>query len=296
MATIITGGSGLVGRALLGSVPQPVVLTRHPDGKDFGDGVQIRRWQPQAERVDPSPFTGARAVVHLAGESVAGGRWTDSRKRRIRDSRIEGTRNLVAALAAMDARPEVLVCASAVGIYGDRGALPLDETATPAADFLADVCVAWEREAHAAQALGIRVVCLRLGLVVAKEGGALQKMLPVFKLGLGGKLGSGEQWMPWVHVRDVVGLIQHALADSSLQGPVNVVAPQAVTNAEFTETLAQSLRRPAWLTVPAFALRLIFGEMAQVLLDSQRVVPGVAERSGYDFQYPTLSSALADAV
>jgi uncharacterized protein (TIGR01777 family) len=220
-------------------------------------------------------------VFNLAGEPVAEGRWTDERKRRIRDSRVLGTRNLVAGLAGLTTRPRVLVSASAVGYYGDRGDQTLDETSSPGHGFLADVCVEWEREALAAERLGIRVVCVRTGIVLAHGGGALAKMLTPFRMGAGGKLGNGRQWMPWIHLDDEVGILLHAMKDARLHGAINAVGPRPVTNAEFTRALGRAMHRPAFLPVPKTALRLAFGEMSEILTASQRVLPKEAERTGY---------------
>ncbi|HEX6240185.1 MAG TPA: TIGR01777 family oxidoreductase, partial [Polyangiales bacterium] len=231
-------------------------------------------------------------VFHLAGDPVAEGRWTHEKKRRIRDSRVLGTRNLVAGFAALRQRPSVLVSASAVGYYGDRGDETLAESAPAGAGFLPEVCEAWEREALAAEALGVRVVCLRIGIVLARGGGALARMWTPFKLGAGAQLGAGRQWMPWIHADDVVGLMQLASQHAGLQGPMNAVAPAPVTNAEFTAALGYALGRPALLRAPAAALRLAFGEMSEIMLASQRAVPALALRSGYRFQYAELGPAL----
>ena len=233
----------------------------------------------------------ADAVIHLAGEPVAQ-RWTPEVKQRIRSSRVDGTRNLVNALARQSRRPRVLVCASAIGYYGSRGDEVLTETSSPGGDFLARVVVDWEQAAQQAEALGVRVVPLRFGVVLGK-GGALAKMLPPFRLGLGGPLASGQQWMSWIHVDDVIGLIRFSLENSAIRGPMNATAPQPVPNVEFTQQLATALHRPAIFPVPGFALKLLFGEMAQVILGSQRVIPQAAQSAGYRFEYPELRPALA---
>jgi uncharacterized protein (TIGR01777 family) len=227
------------------------------------------------------------------GEPAADGRWTAEKKRRIRDSRVVGTRNLVAGLAALDKRPRVLVSASAVGYYGDRGDELLDERSARGEGFLADVCVEWEREAMAAERLGIRVVCVRIGLVMSTAGGALAKMLPPFRLAAGGRLGNGRQWMPWIHIDDLVGILLHAARSDAIRGPINGVAPAPATNAAFTLALARAVRRPAVLPMPAFALNVAFGEMAGMLMASQRVVPALALRGGYAFSHPDVDGALA---
>jgi uncharacterized protein (TIGR01777 family) len=235
-------------------------------------------------------------VFHLAGEPVAEGRWNPEKKRRIRDSRIHGTQQLVQRLAALPALPRVLVSASAVGYYGNRGDDELGEAAGKGEGFLADVCEAWEAEARAAERYGVRVVFARLGLVLAERGGALGRMLPPFKLGLGGKLGDGKQWMPWIHISDVIGLLLHAARDERLRGPMNVVGPEPVTNAELTRELGRVLGRPAVFPVPRLALRVVFGELSEVLLDSQRVIPRVASETHYTFRYPRLGPALEACV
>ena len=234
------------------------------------------------------------AVFHLAGESVAEGRWTAAQKARIRDSRVVGTRNLVQGIAQVSDRPRVLVSASAVGYYGDRGEEELTESASPGRDFLADVCVAWEKEALAAEKLGVRVVTERTGIVLGAGGGALAKMLTPFKLGAGGPLGNGRQWMPWVHVSDLARLYLHAAEHESIRGPMNAVAPHPVRNSEFTKALGRQLRRPAFMPAPYLGLRLLFGEFAQVLFASQRVVPQVALDTGFTFQYPDIAAALKE--
>jgi uncharacterized protein len=233
----------------------------------------------------------ADAIIHLAGEPVAQ-RWTPEAKQRIRSSRVDGTRNLVNALAKLSRRPHVLVCASAIGYYGSRGDEVLTETSSPGRDFLAQVVVDWEQSTREAEALGIRVVPLRFGVVLGKDGGALAKMLTPFRFGLGGRLASGQQWMSWIHVDDVIGLIRFALENSTIRGPMNATAPQPVPNVEFTKELAAALHRPAIFPVPRFALKLLFGEMAEVILGSQRVIPQAARSAGFQFEYPELRPAL----
>jgi uncharacterized protein len=230
------------------------------------------------------------ALVHLAGEPVSQ-RWTEAAKKRIHDSRVEGTRRLVNALSTQSDRPRVLVCASAVGYYGSRGDQILTEASTPASDYLARVVVGWEEAALEAEPLGIRVVRLRFGMVLG-PGGALAKLLPLFRFGVGGKLGSGHQWMAWIHIDDAVNLIVFALNFAAIHGAVNATAPHPVTNEEFTERLAIALHRPAILPVPAFALKLALGEMSEMVLASQRVLPTVAKSAGFRFQYPELRDAL----
>lgn len=297
MRALVTGATGFVGRRLLEQLSQPVIVSRDAaKAQRQIPRAQVCGWDPEREPAPTAALEGVEAVFHLAGEPVAEGRWTAAKKRRIRDSRILGTRNLVAGLAQVERRPAVLVSASAVGIYGSRGDETLDESSAPAHDFLADVCRAWEDEARHAEALGIRVVHLRIGIILGPNGGALGKMLPIFRFGLGGPLGNGRAWMPWIHLDDIVGLLLHAAASDDLRGPMNAVAPQPVTNREFTKTLAGVLRRPALFPAPAFALRAALGEFSQVLLASQRVTPRVALATDYRFRFPELRGALTDAV
>lgn len=297
MKALVTGARGLIGEALCARLTAPIVLSREaqPGGR-LGVAGPVWAWRPEAE---PAPFEAFRdvdTVFHLAGEPVAEGRWTAEKKRRIEDSRVLGTRHLVATLARLDPKPRVLVCASAIGYYGDRADAELDETAAPGEGFLADVCRAWEAEAEAARAHGIRVVRARLGVVLAPRGGALERMLTPFRLGVGGALGSGQQWMSWIHLEDVVGLLLHAAGATQLDGPINVVSPEPVRNAVFTQVLGRVLHRPTLLSVPRLALSLVFGELAQVLLASQRVLPRVAQQSGYAFAFPALEAAVRSCV
>jgi len=291
MRVLVTGGAGLVGAPLCAALQAAghgvTVVSREP-GRVPGRAVGWDGLGPAMVETD--------AVVNLAGESIAAGRWTAARRAAIRASRIEATRALVQAAAGSRERPAVLVSASAVGWYGPRGDEPLDEAAGPGTDFLARVCRDWEAEAQRAEGLGMRVVRLRLGVVLAPDGGALGRMLLPFRAGLGGRLGSGRQWMSWVHRDDVVGLVLAALADASYAGPVNATAPTPVTNREFTAALARALHRPAVLPVPALALRLLLGEMATMLLTGQRVLPRVAEARGYRWRLPELSAALSACV
>ena len=275
MNVTITGGSGFIGRA---------VADRLRAAGHAVTSISLRTTPP------PEDFAGCDAIVHLAGEPVAQ-RWTAAARERIRESRIEGTRSLVAALRIEP--PRVLISASAVGYYGSRGDEILAEDAAPAADFLGQVAAGWEREARVAEEFGVRVVTPRIGVVLGRGGGALARMLPPFQWGLGGRLGTGRQWMSWVHLDDLVALIEFAIADSTLSGPVNAVSPQPVTNAEFTRELAAVLHRPAIFPVPAAALKLLFGEMAQVLLTGQRVIPEAALRAGFEFRYSDVGRALA---
>jgi len=291
MRVLVSGGTGFLGaplcRALRGEGHSVTVVTRDPQAV----GGAAVGW----EGVDAA-VRDADALVNLAGEPIAAGRWRAARKERIVRSRIETTRALVRAVAAADRRPSVLVTASAVGYYGPRGDEPLDETAGPGTGFLAEVCRAWEAEALAAEALGLRVVRLRLGIALAPDGGALARMLPPFRAFVGGPLGSGRQWMSWIHRDDVTGLVASALDSEAWVGAVNATAPSPVTNAEFAQALGRALARPAWLRTPSAVLRLALGEMAAMLLTGQRVLPGVAERLRYQFRYRDLGSALRATV
>lgn len=291
----ISGASGFVGRSLLkvlGEAGHTLhVLSRH-SGTNLPGGVKLSVWDPMKGPPPRESLEGADAVVHLAGEPVAQ-RWTAAVKQRIRDSRVLGTRHLVEALAALPRRPGALVCASAVGYYGSRGEELLDESAPPGSGFLPEICKAWEREALAAEALGVRVALIRVGLVLGRRGGALQRMLLPFRLGVGGRLGSGNQWMPWIHLGDLVDLFRLAV-EHPVSGPFNGVSPQPVRNTEFTRELARALHRPALFPVPALALRVLYGEMAGALFESQRLAPRAAEAAGFRFRFPELGLALTD--
>lgn len=296
MRALVTGATGTVGNKLVRALGEARVLARSPDAarKKLGP-VEVLPWDTGAP-VPPGALDGIDAVFHLAGEPIAEGRWTDARKSRIRESRVAGTRAIVDAIRRADRRPLVLVSASAVGVYGSRGDEHLDEGSAPGEGFLADVCRAWEREALAATELGVRVVVARLGVVLDPRGGALAKMLPLFRAGLGGPLGSGRQWMSWVHVDDVVGLLLHVATRPEVSGPVNVCAPEPVRQRDFAHALAHSLHRPGIVPTPALALRVAFGEMAEVLLDSQHVAPAVARSTGYRFRFERLGDALGAVV
>ncbi len=296
MKIFVTGATGLIGHALVDSLRNDghsiVTVSRKPDKSRLPPGVELYQCDLMAGPPPAEVLAGVEAIVHLAGEPIADERWTTVKKQRIRDSRVIGTKNLVDGLSLMQAKPSVLVGASAVGFYGDRKDETLDEESPPGNDFLSQICQEWEREEARASELGMRVAQVRIGVVLSTEGGTLARMLPSFRLGVAGPLGSGKQWFPWVHIADVVGILRHAIANSAISGPVNAVAPGVVTNAEFTKTLARVLHRPAFLPAPAFLLRLALGEMTQVLLASQRVIPKVAAATGYQFLYPTLSTAL----
>lgn len=292
MNVLITGATGFLGRRASELLSQAghtlLALSRDPGAAQQRIPSLSRAfsWEARGEALKS-----CEAVIHLAGETVAG-RWTEAKKRAIRDSRVLGTRDLVEALVKLDVRPKVFISASAIGYYGDRGEEVLTEDSPPGSDFLAQVCQDWEGEAARAESLGIRVVRLRLGLVLGPGGGALQAMLPLFQLGLGGPLGSGKQFWSWVHRDDTIGAIMFALARDDLRGPVNVTAPQPVRQREFARILGRILRRPAILPAPAFALKIVLGEFASGLLSSQRVLPQRLTQTGYRFRCAELEPAL----
>mgnify|MGYP001812053851 CR=1 FL=1 len=294
---LVTGSSGLVGTALtalLSSGGQSVSrLVRGPTGPPPVPGQTTVSWDPERGLLDPESVSGYDVVVHLAGANIAAGRWTPERKRKIRDSRVDGTGLLARALASAQSPPRVLVCASAIGFYGDRGDMLLDEGAAAGSGFLADVGRAWEDAARPAAEAGIRVVSLRIGIVLTPAGGALSRMLVPFRMGVGGPLGNGRQYWSWITLRDLLGAILHAAATEELVGPVNAVAPVAVRNAEFSEVLGRVLRRPTFMRAPAFAIRLLLGEMGQeLLLASARVRPARLTGSGFEYLDPDLEDAL----
>jgi uncharacterized protein len=290
----VTGATGFIGRRLvrrlLADGHTVHVLSRR--GRTvFGPEVRTSFWDPEKQDPPLASLSAADSVIHLAGEPVAQ-RWTPVAKQRILASRAEGTRRLAAALAELPRRPKALVSASAVGYYGSRGDERLSEISGPGRGFLSEVCIQWEKCAKEAEPLGIRVVRLRIGVVLGKEGGALARMLPAFQWGTGGRLGSGKQWMSWIHVDDLVSLILFAAQNPSLRGPVNATTPNPVTNAQFTAALAEVLHRPALIPAPAFAIRTLFGEMAEILLEGQMVLPESALAAGFEFRYPDLKPAL----
>jgi len=285
---LISGASGLIGQAVATALSaEGYKISRLTRSQAQAGDVQ---WDP-SQPLSSGVVSGFDAVVHLAGESIVG-RWTDTKKKRIRESRVLGTRNLAEALAKASQRPPVLVCASAVGYYGSRGDEVLREDSSPGDDFLSEVCREWEGAAKPAIDAGIRIVHTRFGLVLSNKGGALQKMLSPFRLGVGGRVGSGKQWWSWVDLQDVAGGILHVIKDN-LHGPINFVAPNPTTNLGFTKVLGSVLSRPTIFPVPAFAARLAFGQMAdELLLASQRVEPVKLKESGYQFKFTDLSSSL----
>jgi uncharacterized protein len=301
---LIGGASGSIGTALVRSWAQDrihvVRLVRSGTGKTSPNGkADLVFWDPAADPAiaDQGSLNGVTAVVHLSGANIAAGRWTRKYKQEIAASRIQSTAALARTLSQLNPLPRVLVCASAFGIYGDRGDEILDEESAPGSRFLAETCVIWEAATRIAQDAGIRVVHARFGVVLSPEGGALARMLPIFRLGLGGNLGDGRAWMPWLTMRDAVGILRFCIDNEGVEGPVNVVGPNPVTNAEFTRALGAAVHRPAFLMVPAFALRLAFGEMAdQALLASARVMPEKLVKAGYQFADPEIATALKSLV
>jgi uncharacterized protein (TIGR01777 family) len=297
---LVSGISGPIGTALLptlkASGAQVTRLARGSAGQPTHAGDEQRiAWDP-AQSLAANAVSGFDAVIHLAGESIVG-RWTDDKKRKIRDSRVLGTENLAQALAQAKEKPQVFICSSAIGYYGSRGDEILHEESAPGEGFLPDVCREWEEATQAAADAGIRTVQIRTGVVLSPKGGALGKMMTPFKLGLGGRIGDGRQWMSWIDVQDMLGAIHHILKSDLLRGPVNMVAPKPVTNEEFTKTLASVLSRPAIFPVPAFVVKLAFGEMGEtVLLGSQRVEPTRLVTSGYPFRFSTLRASLENVV
>ncbi len=293
----ITGATGLIGvrvvAALRARGDEVTVLTRAPARarERLGEEVAAVAWEPLSGPPPAHALEGASAVLNLAGENV-GQRWSTAAKRAIRDSRVLGTRNLVAALRELATPPEALVSASAVGYYGARGEEPIDEEAPAGGGFLAGVCVAWEAEAARARAAGLRVATVRTGVVLDRTEGALARLLPVFRLGLGGPIAGGRQYMAWIHVEDHVGVLLAALDGERWQGPVNATAPEPVTNAQFARALGRALRRPARLPVPGIAMRALYGEMAQVVTTGARAMPAKALVLGHEFRHPRLDGAL----
>lgn len=297
---LLTGSSGLIGTSLVRALRRKRISTvslhrRALHGaRVLNEGVP-GLWDPYAATPisPPRQIEGTTAAVHLSGANLAGRRWTESYKQEILESRVKPTRALATLLAGLRPKPAVLLCASAIGIYGSRGDELLTEASSPGNGFLPEVCLAWEEATQPASDAGIRVVHLRFGVVLSPEGGALAQMLPVFRAGLGGRLGSGRQWISWVALPDVVRAIEFALETASLAGPVNVVAPNPVKNLDFTRSLGRALHRPTLLRVPAFALRMAFGEMAEAtILASERVLPARLSALGFDFEYPELDAGL----
>ena len=295
MKIVVTGGTGFIGgtlcRALAARGDEVVVLTRYPREGPAGPLRQVG-WQPGVPGSWAHELDGAEAVVNLAGEPIVGQRWTAASKHRIIGSRLDATASIVDALRRASRRPPVLINASAIGYYGPRGDEEITERDGPGSDFLAETCQRWEAAAQAAEPLGVRVMRLRIGMVLSVDGGALAKMLPAFRLGLGGPLGGGRQWLSWIQRDDLVNLILHLLQRPDASGAVNATAQNPVTMRDFAAALGQAVHRPAVFPVPGVALRLLLGEVADLLLTGQRVIPTAAVRLGYGFRYPTLPEAL----
>jgi len=290
---IISGGTGFIGRRLVDSLRQDghyVAIWSRKPRTEKRSGVEVFHWDPLEGEPTEDSLSGFDVVVHLAGEPVAQ-RWDDDVKRKIRDSRVLGTHRLVSAISKLKHRPKALICSSATGYYGSRGDELLDENSGPGTGFLAQACIGWEKWADAAVPLGLRVAKIRTGIVLGKDGGALAKMLPAFRLFAGGELGSGKQWMPWIHVDDLVAMFLFAI-EGSAAGALNGTAPNPVTNKEFTAKLGKVLRRPTFFRIPEFALQGLYGEMAEVLLTGQRVIPVAAQSLGFQWKYPGLEEAL----
>jgi uncharacterized protein (TIGR01777 family) len=293
---LISGSHGLVGKALMEALEadghEIYQLVRHAPGTE-----KEIEWSPERYSIAISRIEGFDAVYHLAGESIASGRWDEEKKRKILESRSKGTKLLADALANLSRPPKALISASAIGYYGNRGDEVLTESSAPGNDFLAGVCVEWEKATEHAIEKGVRVVNTRFGIILDKDGGALAKMLTPFRMGIGGRIGDGKQWMSWILLADVVGALQLALSDDTLRGPVNFVAPNPVTNAEFTKSLGHVLSRPTIFPVPAFGVRLAFGEMADaLLLSSQRVQPQALQDHGFRYEHADLAGALRHAL
>lgn len=303
MRVLLTGATGMIGLAVADALhargDTVVGLSRDPERglRVLGNGAEVHAWaQPTQEPPPPAALAGVEAVIHLMGEPIAQ-RWTDEAKAKIRDSRVLATRALVAGLGGLPeaSRPRVLVSQSATGYYGPRDDTPLDEQAQPGQDFLAQVTVAWEREAQAISSK-MRVAGARTGVVLSPSGGALAKMLPFFKLGLGGPVAGGHQYVPWIHLDDVVGALLHCVDDDGAQGPVNVTAPNPVTNTELSHALGHALGRPAVLPVPGLAVKALYGEMAEIVTTGQRAIPVRLQELGYRFRHPELRAALSDVL
>lgn len=295
MKCIISGGTGFIGRRvvdrLLKDSHYVAVWSRKP-GLERRTAVATHLWDPLVGDPPLESLNGMDCVIHLAGEKV-GQRWTPEIKRRIHDSRVVGTQRIVDSIEKVRHKPKILVCASGIGIYGDRGDEVLTEASAPGTGFLADTCRAWEAEADRARRFGMRVVKIRIGFVLGKDGGALQKMVPAFKAFVGGKLGSGKQWMPWVHVDDVAEIFAYAV-ENEISGVWNATSPNPVRNSEFTKELAGTLGRPALFPIPGSALKLAFGEIAQHMVESARVIPENLSKAGFQFRHPDLGGALRD--
>lgn len=299
MATLLTGATGFVGQQLIRRFEHPIVVSRNAAKAAERLGLredQLIEWDPKSGPIQLAPDLKLDEVINLMGEPIAEGRWTEAKKKRIEESRVAGTNNLLKGLQSLDRPPACLVSASAVGIYGSQGDKVLDENASPGNGYLVDVCRKWEEAAMTFQSDSTRVVLVRIGIVLGRGGGALEKMIPLFRWGLGGTLGNGKHYVPWIHIHDLVNLIHWATTQPNLTGPLNGSAPNPVTNRAMTKALAKAVKRPALLPAPKFALRLALGEFAESLFFSQRVVPKLAIENGFEFRFPEIESAIKDAL
>lgn len=302
MKILVTGATGFVGtrvvNKLLSHGYEVNVLSRNivSAAMKLGSKCHYFQWANQSEMPPAESLQGVDGIIHLMGEGIADKRWDENQKKKIYDSRIESTRSLIEAIKNQSVKPKVLVSTSAVGIYGDRGDEVITEESSTANDFLAKVCKDWEAEANRAADLGLRVAIIRTGVVLGKNGGALKKMLPIFKLGGGGPVGSGKQYMSWIHIDDLAGMYIEAIKNPAIVGPHNATAPNPARSKEFAKVLGKTLNRPAFAPAPAFALKMVFGEMSQVLLDGQKVMPNKFQKQNFQYSYPTLENALKESI
>lgn len=297
--TLVTGGTGWIGQQLIKQLESPLLVSRNAARAQTRLGIpseQIIECDLGSEKISADRLNDINAVVNLMGDSIADGRWNADKKKRIRDSRVQGTRNLCESLIESTSLPDVLVSASAIGYYGERGDDIVDESQPPGNDFLSEVCVEWEQAAQPLIDAGVRACFLRVGIVLGQGGGAIGKMLTPFKLGVGGRISSGQQWMSWIHLQDIVNMIQFLITDDSCNGAFNGTSPQPVRNIEFTKTLGKAVGRPTIFPVPSFALKLALGEFADFLCMSQRVVPNALEAAGFEFQYPGIQQAIEQSI
>ncbi len=300
MKTLITGATGFIGKHVIQALKKRgheiSILTRDPVGanKKINIPCHIFKWEPEKNLIPEQAFHNMDAIVHLAGENIAGGRWTKSKKNKIERSRVLATNNLIKHVKALKTKPNVIVSASAIGFYGDNGENLIDETSPPSEGFLSQVCQSWEKEILQIAQKEIRTVSLRIGVVLGHGGGAMKQILLPFRFALGGRLGKGNQWMSWIHVEDLAEMFAYGIENTNLNGVYNAVSPSPVTNLEFTKTLSQVINQPAELPVPAFALKIIFGEMSEILLNSQRVSNEKISKAGFKYKFKELKCALED--
>ena len=300
MKVLVAGATGFIGKELLKWLSEKgyeiVLLTRNPDSARFRIPIHCETivWDPFENTIPSSALKGVDAVINLAGENIANGRWSPDRKRKLIESRVLSVRRLIDVMTHMDQKPKAFISASAIGFYGDRGDEQLRETDSKGQGFLSDVCQAWEQEIFKAKDIGVRTVAYRMGMVLGHDGGALEKMLPPFKLGVGGRLGSGSQWMSWIHIKDLVAMLIYAIENPSIDGIYNAVSPNPLRNKEFTKTLGQVLKRPTFFPVPIIFLKMILGELSELIHGSQRVIAGKISGAGFEFKYPQLEEALRE--